>query len=127
MKSSTFIIILHGCLIVSLFLLGCSKDISLSVEGANQKEVSRAEKVLDDAVAKQDYRLYGLTGRRIVLPGFESKDFKQIKQQCGVKLMSGTGDTLKNNKDRENRRANYKFALEVNKTLYALCLENIAK
>lgn len=108
-------------------MLGCTKDLVASPKATQNKKLSRAEQVLSDAIDNQDYRLYGFTGRRVVLPGFESEDFSQIKKRCGIKLLSGTGDVLKNNEDREERRKNYQFALEVNKKLYALCFDNPAK
>jgi hypothetical protein len=92
-----------------------------------EKELSREELAINSAISNQDYRLYGLTGRRTVIPGFESENFSQIKERCGVKLLSGTGDVLKTNKDRVERRENYQFALKINKRLYALCLDNTDK
>jgi len=126
-KASTYILTLHSYLFVSLLLLGCNKGAGTADNTVEEKELSREELVINSAISNQDYRLYGLTGRRTVLPGFESEDFSQIKKRCGVKLMSGTGDVLKTNKDRAERRENYQFALKVNKKLYALCLENTDK
>jgi len=126
-KTSTFVITLHSCLFVSLILLGCTKSLEKSKDVIQDKEQNRVEQVVKDAIDNQDYRLHGFTGRRVVLPGLESENFSQIKKRCGVKLLSGTGDVLKNNKDREERRKNYQFAVEVNKKLYGLCLDNTAK
>jgi hypothetical protein len=127
MKASIFVITLLGYLLMFFILQGCTKESRTAADIAKEKEQSRVDQVLSDAIANQDYRLYGLAGRRIVLPGFESENFNQIKKRCGVKLLSGTGDVLKNNKDRETRRINYQFALTVNESLYALCLDNTAK
>ena len=127
MKASTFVLTLHSCLFVSLLLLGCNSDMGPADNVVQEKELSREELVINSAVSNQDYRLYGLTGRRTVIPGFESENFSQIKERCGVKLLSGTGDVLKTNKDRVERRENYQFAFKINKRLYALCLDNTDK
>jgi hypothetical protein len=123
----TLLITLLTCFVVSSALQGCTKE-SKTAEGiAKDKEFSRIEVVLHEAVSNQDYRLYGIAGRRVVLPGFETENFSEIKQRCGVRLLSGTGDVLKNNKDRDERRENYQFALKVNSKLYALCLDHMSK
>jgi len=127
MNKLTLFITLLTCIVVSSVLQGCTNESTIPADTAKDKEYSRIEVVLNDAVSNQDYRLYGIAGRRVVLPGFESKNFSQIEKRCGVRLLSGTGDVLKNNKDREARRENYQFALKVNSKLYALCLDNTVK
>jgi len=87
------------------------------------KNLNRVEQALEDAIATKDYRLYGLVGRRVVLPGLENKNVKEIKKRCGIRLLSGTGDVLKSSQDRENRRINYQFAEKINAKLYELCLK----
>ena len=116
-----------GFLAVILVLYGCTKTSIASTDIAKGTELNRIEKVLGEANINQDYRLYGIAGRRIVLPGFESENFSQIKERCGIRILSGTGDVLKNNKDRKDRRENYQFALKVNSKLYTLCLDNTVK
>jgi hypothetical protein len=123
----TLLITLLTCFVVSSVLQGCTKESKTPQDIAKDKEFSRIEVVLNEAVSNQDFRLYGLAGRRVVLPGFESENFSQIKKRCGVRLLSRTGDVLKNNKDREERRENYQFALKINSKLYPLCLEHTAK
>jgi hypothetical protein len=123
----TLLITLLTCFVVSSVLQGCTKESKTPQDIAKDKEFSRIEVVLNEAVSNQDYRLYGIAGRRVVLPGFESANFSEIKQRCGVRLLSGTGDVLKSNKDREERRENYQFASKVNSKLYSLCLEHTAK
>jgi hypothetical protein len=127
MKKLTLVITFLGGFVVSAVLQSCTKESKKSTDIVKHKELNRIEVVLNNAVSNQDYRLYGIAGRRIVLPGFESENYSQIKQRCGVRLLSGTGDVLKNNKDRDKRRANYQFALEINSKLYALCLKNTTK
>jgi hypothetical protein len=127
MKKLTLVITFLGGFVVSAVLQSCTKESKKSTDIVKHKELNRIEVVLNNAVSNQDYRLYGIAGRRIVLPGFESENYSQIKQRCGVRLLSGTGDVLKNNKDREKRRANYQFALKINSKLYALCLKNTTK
>lgn len=112
---------------MSSVLQGCTKESKTLEDIAQDKEFSRIEVVLNDAVSNQDYRLFGIAGRRVVLPGFESENFSEIEKRCGVRLLSGTGDVLKNNKDRDERRENYQFALKVNSKLYVLCLDNMSK
>jgi hypothetical protein len=127
MNKYTLLITLFTCFVVSSILQGCTKASKTPEDIAKDKEFSRIEVAINDAVSQQDYRLYGIAGRRIVLPGFETESFNEIKAHCGVRLLSGTGDVLKNNKDRAERRKNYQFALKINSKLYALCMDKISK
>jgi len=70
---------------------------------------------------KRDYRLLAMKGRRITLPGFEGQNVNEISQRCGIKLMKNTGDVLKNDEDKENRRLKYQFALNFNQIIFAIC------
>jgi hypothetical protein len=127
MNKRTLLITLFTCFVANSILQGCTKATKTPEDIARDKEFSRIEMVLNDAISNQDYRLYGIAGRRIVLPGFETENFNEIKARCGVRLLSGTGDVLKNNKDRDERRKDYQFAFKVNSKLYTLCLDNNAK
>ena len=127
MNKYTLLITLFTCFVVSSVLQGCTKASKTPEDIAKDKEYSRIEIALNSAVSQQDYRLYGIAGRRIVLPGFEAENFNEIKARCGVRILSGTGDVLKNNKDRDERRKNYQFALKMNSKLYALCIDKISK
>jgi hypothetical protein len=127
MNKYTLLITLFTCFVVSSSLQGCTKASKTPEDIAKDKEFSRIEIALNGAVSQQDYRLYGIAGRRIVLPGFEAENFSEIKGRCGVRILSGTGDVLKNNKDRDERRKNYQFALKMNRKLYALCIDKISK
>ena len=139
MKGINITATLLGMLMLSLLMLGCNNGAETSAESAENSEtlssenviknslVSKVDQTVNDAISSQDYRLYAMTGRRVVLPGFESKSIEEIKKRCGIKLLSGTGDVLKNSQDRSNRRLNYQFALKVNQKIYPLCLENHSK
>jgi hypothetical protein len=128
MNISKFAMILTIITCLGLTISACNNEASMSEKKVKVEPIAhklnRVEQALSDAIASKDYRLYGLAGRRIVLPGLESENVKEIKQRCGIRLLSGTGDVLKNSKDRENRRLNYQFAATVNKKLYALCLKS---
>ncbi len=127
MNKYTLLIYFFTFVVVNSVLQGCSKASKIPENITKNKELSQIEIVLNDAVSKQDYRLYGIAGRRIVLPGFEVENFSEIKLRCGVRLLSGTGDVLKNNNDRDERRKNYQFALKINSKLYALCMKQISQ
>ena len=127
MKKLTLLITILAYSLVCSVLQGCTITSKTPADIAKDIKHSRIEAVLNNAKYNHDYRLYGIAGRRVVLPGFEAENFNQIKERCGVRLLSGTGDVLKNNKDREARRENYQFALKINSKLYTLCLENTVK
>jgi hypothetical protein len=124
MKITGFITTLLVVTLLTLLMLGCNNEVPSTTEVLKEKKMSRVEQAVNDAISTHDYRLYGMTGRRVTLPGLESENINDIKQRCGIRLLAGTGDTLKNSQDRTNRRSNYQFALKVNQKLYPLCLKN---
>ena len=127
MKTSKFTLFLTIIALCGLAMSACNNEAitpkTTAKEAPIAHKLNRVEKALSDAIATKDFRLYGLSGRRIILPGLENKNIKEIKKRCGIRLLSGTGDVLKNNQDRENRRLNYQFAVKINEKLYALCLK----
>ncbi len=128
MKTSKFARLLTNITLLGLALSACNNEPTTSKTTMKEEVVThklnRVEQALSEAKSNKDYRLYGLGGRRIVLPGLESKRVKEIKKRCGIRILPGTGDVLKNSKDREKRRLNYQFAVNVNEKIYALCLKN---
>jgi len=128
MKIFNIAITLASIIFISLIMSACNNEVPTSntavKEAPKVNKLSRVEQAISEAISTKDYRLYGLAGRRIILPGLESENIKDIKKRCGVRLLSGTGDVLKNSQDRESRRENYQFAAKINKKLYVLCLKN---
>lgn len=127
MKVSKFAITLTIVIFITLVMSACNNQAITSKtivkEAPIPHKLNRVEQALNDAISANDYRLYGLAGRRVVLPGLENKNVKEIKKRCGIRILSGTGDVLKSSQDRENRRLNYQFAVKINEKLYALCLK----
>ena len=128
MNVSKFAIILTIITFISLGMSACNNKVITSKTTVKEAPIShklnRVEQALNDAISAKDYRLYGLAGRRVVLPGLENKSVKEIKKRCGIRILLGTGDVLKNSQDRENRRLNYQFAVKINEKLYPLCLKS---
>ncbi|NQZ21215.1 MAG: hypothetical protein HRT53_04095 [Colwellia sp.] len=127
MKTSKFALLLTTITFFGLAMSACNNEAITSKTTVKEEPIAhklnRVEQALSDAITTKDFRLYGLSGRRIVLPGLENKNVEEIKKRCGIRLLSGTGDVLKNSQDRENRRLNYQFAVKINEKLYALCLK----
>ncbi|NQY35654.1 MAG: hypothetical protein HRT37_11905 [Alteromonadaceae bacterium] len=112
-------------LLVSVLLIsGCTvKDYNdenkLDLSGKDRLEIA-----IKQAKLQYDYRLFALKGRRTTLPGIENSQMENAKLACGIKYLKGTGDVLKNDKDREKRRLNFQFAEVFNQIIYPLCLKD---
>ncbi len=128
MKTSNFAMLLTNIILLVAVLSACNNESTRSKATVQEEPVAlklnRVEQAVSDAKSNKDYRLYGLAGRRIILPGLENKNVKDIKKRCGIRILSGSGDVLKSKQDREKRRLNYQFAVKVNEQIYALCLKN---
>ncbi len=128
MKTSNFAMLLTNIILLVAVLSACNNEPTRSKATVQEEPVAlklnRVEQAVSDAKSNKDYRLYGLAGRRIILPGLENKNVKDIKKRCGIRILSGSGDVLKSKQDREKRRLNYQFAVKVNEQIYALCLKN---
>ncbi len=59
------------------------------VESADAKQDAKA------AIAKQDYRLYVMSGRGQRTPGLSADQMLDLKQRCGTKYVPGSTDVVK--------------------------------
>ncbi len=106
-----------------LLLVACGSGIAHDADNEpKQNELSaQIKEAINKAQESHDYRLMYTLGRNPVIPGFENKKFAQLKIQCGVKPIIGTGDVIKSLKDKEARREKYQFAAQYNIRVYKLC------
>jgi hypothetical protein len=106
-----------------LMLVACGSGIAHDADNEPKQNESSAQikEAINKAQERHDYRLMYTLGRNPVIPGFESKKFAQLKIQCGVKPIVGTGDVVKTPKDKQARRLKYQFAVQYNNTIYELC------
>jgi len=101
-----------------------NNDVSQTKQQEIQKPLNKVMEAIDLASSKSDYRLYMAQGRKLTIPGFENKSFEEIKSQCGLKAMKGTGDVFKSAEAKKERRLKYQFAKQFNEIMYPLCLKN---
>jgi hypothetical protein len=106
-----------------LMLVACGSSVvnNAQHEPEQNELLTQIKKAINKAQENHDYRLMYTLGRNPVIPGFESKKFAQLKIQCGVKPIVGTGDVVKTPKDKQARRLKYQFAVQYNNTIYELC------
>lgn len=81
----------------------------------------QVEQDIQQAIVDNDYRLYGFQGRRMTLPGISPEQTDDVAKRCGYKLMEGTGDVLKSEQQREQRRKKLEYATLYNQKMLLLC------
>lgn len=105
-----------------------SAGLTVGCQGMNKQEMApdgKLQQALSEAMDKQDFRLYYTTGRRPMVPGFEQYEFKALEARCGVKVMPGTGDTLRSEADKAARTQAYQYAKAYNLKIYDACLNRL--
>jgi len=100
------------------FLSACSKQKMAGPASKAQSEVARA---VEQALKNQDVRLYATTGRSLVLPGISGAERSKALALCGYKLMKGTGDVLKQEKQRGELKKRFAFMADYNRRMLAIC------
>jgi len=100
-----------------------NNDVSQTKHQETQKPINMVIHAIEQAKSQSDFRLYMALGRNLTIPGFENKNFEEIKLQCGLKPMKGTGDVFKSAEAKKERRLKYQFAKQFNEIMYPLCLK----
>ena len=114
--------------LLSFFLItGCNEKKENAVKENNVTQETRLESAIKQAKLEKDYRLFATKGRRVTLPGIDNEQFENAKSTCGIKHLKNSGDVLRNEQDKENRRLNFQFAKEFNQVIYSLCLKEKLK
>jgi hypothetical protein len=83
---------------------------------------TRLSAALAQAKKNNDSRLFATKGRRVVIVGIDQEHFDQAKKRCGIKFLPKSGDVLKSEQDKADRRANYQFAQAYNQIIIRDCL-----
>ncbi len=97
----------------SLFALGgCSAQEQVSLD---------AQKSIEE----RDFRLYQLPVRGNVLPGININEREKAAALCGVKIIEGGSDFIRNDTEKEKQQQLYIYASEYNKKMYIECLKAI--
>lgn len=102
-------------------VLTACKHSTMQSEGVSMSLQERVEQELQQAINNKDYRLYGFQGRRMTLPGIPPEQTNEAAEQCGYKLMSGTGDVVKSEQQRQQRNEKFAYATLYNKKMRLLC------
>lgn len=112
---------------IVLILIFCMstacKHSTMKQEYASMALESKVDQELQQAIKDKDYRLYGFQGRRITLPGVGSERTKEASEQCGYKLMSGTGDVIKSEQQRHQRSKKLDYAALYNQKMLLFCIK----
>lgn len=101
-------------LILVGFLSGCG---ATSVESG-----SHAAEQAKSAIAKQDYRLYRVPVRGMILPGIAVPERANAAEVCGTRVLKGVGDTLTSDADLQAHKQRTDYAAEYNQLVYAACI-----
>ena len=117
-KITFFTAITFGLLMT---IASCSQIDSESTE--SEKLSAKVSQAIEQAKKSNDTRLYATSGRRITLPGISAQQQQDMIALCGKKHMDGTGDTLKNIEQRQQRKALILFMTSYNKAMSKICLD----
>jgi len=101
-------------------LTACAPSAEKYSNEASAIDIQVSEK-LQQAIANKDYRLFGLSGRRITAPGVPAKQMTEAIKLCGINLLPNSGDVLKNEQDKIKRQATYQLAEMFNQKMFIIC------
>lgn len=107
--------------VLFFFIAACSSDKMFKPAPNTPVAVAQA---LEQAVKSKDFRLYGSSGRRMVLPGITAAQRKTALALCGYKLMSGSGDVIKKEQQRVELKKKFAFMAEYNRQMLRICQKN---
>lgn len=75
------------------------------------------------AIEQQDLRLLAFAGRALSLPGIDLAIYSldRLEQNCGYRILKGTGDMLQNENDQALRSKMHDYALSYNQQILIAC------
>lgn len=85
------------------------------------KEVMQA---LNSAKQEKDYRLWVTTSRSITVPGLNPSDFSVAIELCGKQYMPKTGDVIRSEQARVERKKAITFMQQYNERMWVICTKN---
>lgn len=91
----------------------------VALSGCATEEQVNAD--FQNAMTERDYRLLQLPGRGGVLPGIDTQERKLAAELCGVKLLEGVSDIVRDSEELEKLQAVTKYAEEYNLRMYDEC------
>tara|TARA_Y100001956_G_C4120900_1_gene187357 strand:- start:412 stop:732 length:321 start_codon:yes stop_codon:yes gene_type:complete len=81
----------------------------------------QAQADAQSALSNDDYRLFQMPGRGNVLPGIETEERAFAAELCGVKIIEGVSDVVRNDEELEKRQLLTQYAAEYNLQIYPKC------
>jgi len=75
------------------------------------------------AIEQQDFRLYQLPVRGMVLLGIEIPERAEAALRCGTRVLAGVGDTIKTPQQLQARKQRTDYATRYNQLVYQACIE----
>lgn len=94
--------------LVLIVLSGCAVEKQADVDAQN-------------ALANNDYRLLQMPGRGTVLPGIDTSDRASAAKLCGVKILEGVSDVVRDEEALENVQRLTQYAERYNLLIYPQC------
>lgn len=79
---------------------------------------------LATAEQAQDYRLLATSTRGTNIPGLEQSDYELAIDLCGRKYMPKTGDVIKSEQDRTERKERIVYMRQYNEKMWLACQKN---
>lgn len=82
------------------------------------------ENEFNEAIRKEDFRVWVIAGRGAIMPGIDSALQAQISKNCGHRYLPGVGDTLRGDTHRAYRKKAVEYAKKYNQKMQAHCLKD---
>ncbi|MEP4890460.1 MAG: hypothetical protein ABJV04_10565 [Aliiglaciecola sp.] len=113
------VINLSGCItetVSSTSNISANKSATGSASQSQLNSIQQAEADAKVAVKQGNFKLLAFTNRVISFPGIDMDLYPVavIEQQCGIKYLAGSGDTLKMGESTVSRKALKKYATTYN-------------
>lgn len=83
--------------------------------------VEQARKQAQDALKQDDLRLLALPRRSLVIPGVDPQLVEDYRRKCGVRLLEGAGDAVRDARQRELLKKARDYATAYNQIILQQC------
>jgi len=133
LSRETKIIKLTFSTILLFTTLGCShaQKQNGAVVDKSQESIAALEQTSTEvmqalalAEQKKDYRLWVTTSRSVTVPGLNPSDFNLAIELCGKQYMPKTGDVIRSEQERTERKKAIAYMQQYNEKMWVICANN---
>ncbi len=108
-------------ILLLLGLAGCASPLTEPEKQLSWIRDADPQQDASAAIARGDFRLMAMAQRSLVIPGVDREDSYRYELKCGINIMQGVTDVIRNQDHLELMKLAHRYALKYNAYMKQHC------